>query len=206
MGRVPNVALNDDWIPLGCGYPDRFLSGPGALGGVEPLELGVLPRAWHGLTHPENWELASIALTLITIGTIVMAARIHPLVPGVLIASLTGLVFSLVTGYTGATVGEIPSGFPILSMDLPWDMLPALIVPGLVISVIGFAEGVSISRVLASEDRQHWDADREFLSKGMANVVAAVTGGLPVGGSLSRTSLNRLAGAQSRWSGLVMQE
>ena len=28
-------------------------------------------------------------------------------------------------------------------------------------------------------------------------------GGLPVGGSLSRTSLNRLAGAQSRWSGLV---
>ena len=176
---------------------------PGALGGVVPLELGLLPRAWYGLTHPENWEVASIALTSITIGTIVMAARIHPLVPGILIASVAGLGFSLVTGYTGATVGEIPSGFPILSMDLPWDMLPALIVPGLVISVIGFAEGVSISRVLASEDRQHWDADREFLSKGMANVVAAVIGGLPVGGSLSRTSLNRLAGAQSRWSGLV---
>ncbi|HAY77109.1 MAG TPA: hypothetical protein DCY33_04645, partial [Gemmatimonadetes bacterium] len=176
---------------------------PGALGGVAPLQLGVLPRAWHGLTHPESWEIASIALTFITIGTIVIAARIHPLVPGVLIASLMGLGFSLVTGYTGSTVGEIPSGFSTLSIDLPWDMLPALIFPGLVISVIGFAEGVSISRVLASEDRQHWDADREFLSKGMANVVAAVTGGLPVGGSLSRTSLNRLAGAQSRWSGLV---
>ena len=35
------------------------------------------------------------------------------------------------------------------------------------------------------------------------SVVAAVTAGLPVGGSLSRTSLNRLAGARSRWSGLV---
>jgi SulP family sulfate permease len=81
--------------------------------------------------------------------------------------------------------------------------LPSLIVPGIVISVIGFAEGVSISRVFASEERQRWDADREFISKGMANVAAAFSGGLPVGGSLSRTSVNRLAGAQSRWSGLV---
>ena len=176
---------------------------PGVFGGAAPTELGVLPRAWYGLTHPEDWEVASIALTFMTIGTIVIAARVHPLVPGVLVAALTGLGFSLVTSYTGATVGEIPLGLPPLSLDLPWDMLPALLVPGLVISVIGFAEGVSISRVLASEDSQHWNADREFLSKGMANVVAAVTGGLPVGGSLSRTSLNRLAGAESRWSGLV---
>ena len=84
-----------------------------------------------------------------------------------------------------------------------WHRLPSLILPGIVISVIGFAEGVSISRVFASEERQHWDADREFLSKGMANIAAALTGGLPVGGSLSRTSVNRLAGAKSRWSGMV---
>ncbi len=176
---------------------------PGALGGAAPVELGVLPRAWHGLTHPDDWEAVSIGLTVFTFGVIVLAGRIHPLIPGVLIAATAGLAFSVMTRYSGATVGEIPSGLPPFSVDLPWEMLPALLVPGLVISVIGFAEGVSISRVFASEDRQHWNADREFLSKGMANVVAAVTAGLPVGGSLSRTSLNRVAGARSRWSGLV---
>lgn len=176
---------------------------PGALGSAAPLEDGVLQRAWFAVSNPGTWEPTAIGLAGFTIASVVIAARIHPLVPGVLFAAIVGLIFSIASGYSGATVGTIPSGLPPLSADLPWSSLPALIVPGLVISVIGFAEGVSISRVFASEDRHHWDADREFLSKGMGNVVAAFTGGLPVGGSLSRTSVNRLAGAKSRWSGLV---
>jgi SulP family sulfate permease len=176
---------------------------PGALGSVAPPEAGVLQRAWFSLSHPGSWETAAIALSVMTIVLVVGSARIHPLVPGVLFAAAIGLAYSLVTGYDGATVGEIPRGLPPFSLDLPWSRLPSLIVPGLVISVIGFAEGVSISRLFATQERQRWDADREFLSKGLANLVAGLSGGLPVGGSLSRTSVNRLAGAQSRWSGLV---
>ncbi|MDA0329897.1 MAG: SulP family inorganic anion transporter [Gemmatimonadetes bacterium] len=176
---------------------------PGLLGSAAPADEGVLQRAWWALAHRESWGVAAIGLSAFTIVTVVVAGRIHPLVPGVLLASAVGVAYSVMTGYTGPTVGAIPSGLPPFSADLPWARLPSLIVPGLVISVIGFAEGVSISRLLASQDRQRWVADREFLSKGMACVVAAFTGGLPVGGSLSRTSLNRLAGARSRWSGLV---
>jgi SulP family sulfate permease len=86
---------------------------------------------------------------------------------------------------------------------LPWRQLPRLILPGVVIAVAGFADAVTISRHFASKDRQRWDANREFLSKGLADVVSGLTSGLPLGGSLSRTSVNRLAGAHSRWSGLV---
>jgi sulfate permease, SulP family len=173
------------------------------LGSMAPADEGVLQRAWWALSNPDSWEATAVGLAVFTIVTVVVAARMHPLVPGVLVAAAVGVVFSLVTDYSGSTVGAIPNGLPPFSVDLPWARLPSLIVPGIVISVIGFAEGVSISRVFASQDRQRWDADREFLSKGFANLVAAVTGGLPVGGSLSRTSLNRLAGARSRWSGLV---
>lgn len=176
---------------------------PGALGAVVDPELGVLQRAWAAASNPGGWDPAAIGLALFTVAAVRISARVHPLVPGVLIAATVGLGFSILTDYSGATVGAIPEGLPPFSADLPWEMLPAILLPGLVISVIGFAEGVSISRVFASEARQHWDADMEFLSKGMANVAAAFTGGLPVGGSLSRTSVNRLAGAQSRWSGLV---
>ncbi|MDH3270737.1 MAG: SulP family inorganic anion transporter [Gemmatimonadota bacterium] len=176
---------------------------PGALGSAAPVDEGVLQRAWFAVSNPSSWEWTAIGLSAFTIVTVVAGARIHPLVPGVLIAAVGGLAFSVLTGYDGRTVGTIPSGLPPFSVDLPWSRLPSLIVPGIVISVIGFAEGVSISRVFASEERQHWNADREFLSKGMANIVAGLTAGLPVGGSLSRTSVNRLAGARSRWSGLI---
>ncbi|MDX1493582.1 MAG: SulP family inorganic anion transporter [Longimicrobiales bacterium] len=176
---------------------------PGALGSPAPVDEGVLQRAWFAVTNPDTWNWAAVGLSVFTVATVTGAASIHPLVPGVLIAAGFGLIFSAVTGYDGATVGSVPSGLPPFTLDLPWSSLPSLLLPGLVISVIGFAEGVSISRVFASEERQHWDADKEFISKGLANVVAGFSGGLPVGGSLSRTSVNRMAGARSRWSGLI---
>jgi len=175
---------------------------PGALGSDAPSG-GVLQRAWWSLTTPDSWELASIGLAAFTVVLVSAGRRIHPLVPGVLIATVAGSAFSVVTEYSGPTIGNIPGGLPPFSVDLPWARLPQLIVPGIVISVVGFAEGVSIARLFASQERQRWDANREFLSKGVACVVSAFISGMPVGGSLSRTSVNRLSGAHSRWSGLV---
>lgn len=215
LARLAVGLLKAGWVVYLMSRPmmTGFLSGaaililssqlPGALGSNAPVELGVLQRAWFALIHPASWGGAAIGLSVFTIATIVIATRVHPLVPGVLIAAVAGVVYSKVTDYTGATVGEIPVGLPPFSVDLPWGMLPQLILPGLVIAVIGFADAVSVSRLFASLDRQHWNASREFVSKGLADVVAAFSAGLPLGGSLSRTSVNREAGARSRWSGLV---
>ncbi|HUF75656.1 MAG TPA: SulP family inorganic anion transporter [Longimicrobiales bacterium] len=175
---------------------------PAALGSAAP-DGSVLARAGWSLTHGASWAATSVTLALLTVGVVLVAARVHPLVPGVLIAAVGGLIYSVAAGYAGPTVGAIPAGLPTLSLDLPWQSLPSLLVPGVVIAVVGFADGASISRLYASEDRQRWDPDREFLSTGMANLVSGLTAGLPVGGALARTTVNRLAGARSRWSGLV---
>lgn len=42
-----------------------------------------------------------------------------------------------------------------------------------------------------------WDATRELAAQGVANVAAGLTGGQPVGGSLSRSLVTRLANAHS---------
>ena len=215
VARIVVGMLNSGWVVylMSHSMMTGFLSAaaililssqlPGALGSPAPMDEGVLQRAWFAVSSPDTWNWTAVGLSAFTIATVLVAAAIHPLVPGVLMAAAVGLAFSVVTGYDGRTIGSVPAGLPPFTLDLPWSRLPSLIVPGIVISIIGFAEGVSISRVFASEERQHWDADKEFISKGLANVVAAFSAGLPVGGSLSRTSVNRLAGAKSRWSGLV---
>ena len=175
---------------------------PGALGSAAP-EGSVLGRAVWALGHPGSWEAASIGLTAVTVVLVLGARVVQPRVPGGLLAVTGGFVFSIVAGYAGSTVGDISAGMPMFTLELPWSRLPVLLVPGAVIALVGFAEAASISRLFASEDRERWDANREFLSQGAANLAAGLAGGFPVGGSFSRSSLNRLSGARSRWSGLV---
>ncbi len=175
---------------------------PTALG-AQPPAGKLLVQAWWALAHPGSWELASIALGGLTIVLVLGGRRLHALFPGVLVAVAIGLAFSLLTGYTGPSVGAIPSGLPPFTLDLPWRALPALLVPGGVIALVGFAEPAAIARTFAAQDRQRWSPDREFISQGMANLAAGVSGGFPVGGSFGRSFVTRLAGGKTRWSGAI---
>ena len=173
---------------------------PTALG-TSPIDEGILRGAASSLGSPGAWELASIFLALATAATVIGGRRIHRLFPGVLIAVTIGLVYSLSAGYGGPTVGPIPEGLPPFSLSLPWKELPSLLLPGAIIALVGFVEPSSIARTFAAQERRRWDAAREFVSQGAANLAAGLSGGFPVGGSFSRSALNRLAGARTRWSG-----
>ena len=176
---------------------------PKALGTATPSG-GVLWRAGWSLGHPGGWEMASLAIATTTV-LLVLAGRrvVHRMFPGALIAVGGGVIVSRLTDYAGPVVGDVPTSLPSLSLDLPWGSTGSLLVGGILIALVGFAEPASIARAFADEDGQRWSANREFVSQGVANVAAAVSGSFPVGGSFSRSSLNRLAGARTRWSGMV---
>lgn len=177
---------------------------PAATGTTGGPARGVMRRALWVLTHPGEWEFTALALTAVTLALIFGARRIHALFPGVLVAVIASAVFSAVSGYDGATVGVIEVKLSLDGMGaLPWDRLPALLVGGAVIALVGFAEPVSLARHFADLEGEHWDPNREFISQGVANVAAGLVSGFPVGGSFSRTSINHLAGARSRWAGAI---
>ncbi len=67
----------------------------------------------------------------------------------------------------------------------------------------GFAETASIARFYAVQKRQSWNPSQEFIGQGVANVTSGLFGGLPVGGSFSRSSVAVLAGAKTRLAGAV---
>ena len=176
---------------------------PSTLGMAAAGESGLVGNTIRVLGSPGSWNLAALALTVLTVAITLLARRIHPLFPGALVAVLGGVLFSALGGYQGPIVGDIPGSLPPISLALPWGMFPALVVPGVVIALVGFAETTAIARSFATQDQARWSPDREFLAQGAANLVSGVCGGMPADGSLSRSSLNHLSGAGTRWSGAI---
>ncbi len=174
-----------------------------ALLGTSGKSDNPLVAAVGAVTSPGDWIPVAIAIGLAAIVVTLGARRVSPLVPGAFVAALTALLLSTAGVLSVPVVGGIPSGLPEVTFALPWEALPSLLVPGVVIALIGFAEAASIARRYASEDRERWSPDREFVGQGLANLGAAAFSGYPVGGSFSRSALNRLSGARTRWSGLI---
>lgn len=175
---------------------------PKALG-ANPPENGVLQEAVWAISHPGDWLWAAVLLSIMTIVLFLGGRKLTPLFPGVLIAVIIGIVYSRVGDYEGRKIDDIPEGLPPFSLGLPWDQIPTLALGAIIIALVGFAEPASIARTFANETGERWDANQEMVASGVANFVAAFSGAYPVGGSFSRSSINRLAGAQTRWSGGV---
>ena len=101
-------------------------------------------------------------------------------------------------------VGAIPAGLPPLTApSLAWPQWQALAPTALAISMVGFMESISVAKSLASKRRQKIEANQELLALGMANVGAALTGGYPVTGGLSRSVVNFSAGANTGLASVI---
>ena len=100
-------------------------------------------------------------------------------------------------------VGDVPQSLPPLTLPgLSSDLLGALLIPAILISIIGFVESVSVAQTLAAKKRQRIDPDQELIGLGAANLGAAFSGGFPVTGGFSRSVVNYDAGAQTPAAGI----
>src|SRR5690606_300115 len=122
---------------------------PAALG-VPGSGRGPLGDAVIALTRPDAWVPQALLLTALTLPVVLGARRVHPLVPGVLVATVGGTLYSALADYAGPTLGSIPEGLPRLALDLPWSAAPSLLFGAAVIAVVGFSEAASIARVYAA--------------------------------------------------------
>lgn len=99
-------------------------------------------------------------------------------------------------------VGEVPQGLPPLTLPaFAPNLLGALLVPAILISIIGFVESISVAQTLAAKKRQRIDPDQELIGLGAANLGAAFTGGYPVTGGFARSVVNFDAGAETPAAG-----
>lgn len=113
--------------------------------------------------------------------------------------------FELADKFDVRVVGRIPAGlppldFPILSMP----ELNALIVPAIVIAIVAFVDSTSTAQELAARARGRIDSNKELLGLGASNIIAGITGGYPINGSMSRSAVNFSAGGQTQIVGVLV--
>ena len=158
-------------------------------------------RAVNTLIHPGELHLQSLAIGVVTIALILVLERTKAGPLGLVLAVIVTSAGVAVLGWGGvATVrelSEVPRALPLPEAPM-LRLVPSLVVPAMSLAFVGLVQGAAISAGFPNPDGRYPDASRDFIGQGAANVIAGIFRGMPVGGSMSATSLNKSAGARSR--------
>lgn len=129
--------------------------------------------------------------------------RLSPLLV-LLVTTVAVAALELDAKHAVTVVGSIRLDGMAQVLNLPdMESLRALAGPTLLISFIGMVQCITMAQALAVKRRERIDANRELIGLGTANIAAAFSGGMPVGGGLSRSAINVAAGAQTPLAGVV---
>jgi SulP family sulfate permease len=160
-------------------------------------------RALNTLIHPAQIHLGTILIGLCTIALIIVLERTKlgalGLVVAVIATSAAVTIFHLHDVAILDDLSTIPRSLPIPQAP-QWRLVPILLLPALSLAFVGLVQGAAVSANFPNRDGSYPDASGDFVGQGVANVVAGVFQGMPVGGSMSASSLNKLAGARTRMS------
>ncbi|MDQ7877207.1 SulP family inorganic anion transporter [Microbacterium sp. QXD-8] len=156
--------------------------------------------------HVGQWSIPSLVVGAISVLVIVVLLPTRVGSMGLVIAVVLGSVVAVVlnTWVTSTVVllrdiVEVPRGLPAPVLPSIADA-PALLIPALSLAFIGLVQGAAVSAGIPTADGKRADANRDFLGQGLGNVVSGLFQGMPVGGSMSGSSLIVQAGAKTRLS------
>ncbi len=151
-----------------------------------------------------NWVAFAVgAGTLV----LILALKRFERLPGILIAvvAATLVVGGLDLGATHGVkvLGAVPAGLP--SFALPWLQpgdLVTVVVGGIAVALVSFADTSVLSRTYAAKTRTPVDPNQEMVGLGVANLAAGLFQGFPISSSSSRTPVAEAAGSKTQLTGV----
>ncbi|AXF56784.1 SulP family inorganic anion transporter [Salicibibacter kimchii] len=101
-------------------------------------------------------------------------------------------------------VGEVPTGFPSLSIpNIDLSAMQTLVPTALTIALIAMMESLSITKTLAKKDSPPLNVNKELRAIGLSNIVGSLFSAYTVTGSFSRSAVNHRTGSVSQVSAVV---
>ncbi|MDQ0211678.1 SulP family inorganic anion transporter [Arthrobacter bambusae] len=149
--------------------------------------------------------LAPVAVVALVAVIMVASPRIHPRIPGSLIAIIIATVAAQFLDLPVTRIGALPGSLPAPMMpSLDLATITALAASAGTIAALAAIESLLSARVGASiSDTGPYDADRELLGQGLASIASGFFGGMPATGAIARTAVNIRSGGRTRLAAIT---
>ncbi|MEQ9439578.1 MAG: solute carrier family 26 protein [Cyclobacteriaceae bacterium] len=177
--------------------------------GVELVKSNkVYEILWSALQQLEKTHWLTLLIGVAGILLIKGAKKIHPNVPGALLAVIFGttLVYATRMDQTGVSIVKtIPDGLPAFQLpNFSLGQLGELVPLALTISVVAFMEAFSVAKAIEAKKRDYKVLpNQELIALGAANVVGSLFQSYPVTGGFSRSAVNYQAGANTPMASII---
>lgn len=152
-------------------------------------------------------DLQALGYGLVSLALFLIARRVAPRLPAMLIVLAAAGVLSALTGYSahGAVVGKLPQGLPAFYWPgwPGWERLGALLAPALVLALVSSLEMASSAKIENQRDGRRWDANQDLVGQGMGKLASAFSGSFATSTSFSRSAITLAAGARTGWSTVI---
>jgi len=155
----------------------------------------------------EKVNYVDLILGIVTIFIIFGFKRITKKVPSTLVALLvvSGVAFFFIPEYR--TIGTIPSGFPMLHLEIftgfKFSQIYPYIFTAASLAALGAIDSLLTSVVADNMTKTKHDPNKELVGQGIGNTIASIFGGIPGAGATIRTVVNIDAGGKTRLSGMI---
>ena len=174
------------------------------LTGAEGFGGNRLTRSFDLLIHPGRFSWPTLVVGLVTIALIVVLKRTRLGSLGIVIAIVLGsalaALFTHVFEWRVAIVNDvatIPNGLPAPTIPSFGEVV-YLLVPALSLALIGLVQGAAVAAAVPNLDGHPANSSRNFIGQGAGNLMSGLFRGMPVGGSMSTSSLVAASGARTR--------
>ncbi len=175
--------------------------------GLPRVEGDFFQKAWQIIIHLGSTNGWTLLVGVLSLALLFGLERFLPRIPASLVAVIFGILVVALFGLDKqgvAIVGAIPRGLPTPSWpSIKLDDYLGLLPGALGVVLVLYAEHVSAAQKFAVKHHYDLDANQELIALGVSNFLAGVFGGFAGGGSLSKTTVNEVAGARTQISGIV---
>ncbi|MBS4168030.1 SulP family inorganic anion transporter [Parachlamydia sp. AcF125] len=207
MGTAIAIIIDQFFIFLGIA----------PLGGVHAF----YEKAWYLVSHLNQFHLPTLLISLGSLFLIVIFRRKDKRIPGAAIAfAFMGIVVQLMglntedaESFVGGRLqhvllignsGEVYTGLPDLAFPYFNTHIMSSVVPvAFAIALMSILESAAVAKSIAAITGQRLSLNQDIFAIGMGNFCGAFSGGaMPISGSNSRSMLNYISGAQTRFAAI----
>ena len=170
---------------------------------------GTVIKFWDTLKEIPDTSVATLAVSLAVIATLVIFEKWIPMIPGGLVAVVGAITVSWafdLEAHGVSTLGTVPSGLP--SIGLPsgvgWDDVGPLLATCVSMFLVIIAQSAATSRAYAVKYKERFEENTDIVGLSVANIAAGLSSTFVVNGSPTKSKMAEESKASSQVAMLAM--